>query len=151
MYAELIRNRAFQHTSSVSPWTAIGGAVLSLKTLAQPLSSALPQSMHVAGGSGTIGLSNPGWWGIDGQIQDYTGSFYVRGSYSGNFTASLLSLSNITLGSVDIESVATPNAWTQHNFTLTSTQAANNSNNTFTVTYEANVSRKKAMTELPRY
>jgi alpha-N-arabinofuranosidase len=50
--------------------------------------------MNVAGGSGTVGFSNPGWWGIDVKVEPYKGSFYARGSYSGSFTASLLSASN---------------------------------------------------------
>lgn len=151
LYAELIRNRAFQNASSVSAWTAIGGAKLSLKTLAQPLSLALPKSLNVADGSGTMGFSNPGWWGIDGQVQDYTGSFYVKGSCSGNFTASIISSSNVTLGSVDIESVVTPNNWTQHSFVLISTQAANNSNNKFTITYESKLCMKNIVTKKACY
>jgi len=42
--------------------------------------------MNVAGGSGTVGFSNPGYWGISVKVQNYQGSFYVKGSYSGNFT-----------------------------------------------------------------
>jgi len=96
--------------------------------------------MNVAGGSGTVGFSNPGWWGINVKVQKYRGSFYVRGLYSGNFTASLSSLSNAVLGSVDIPSVGTSSDWTQYNFTLTPTAAALSSNNTFSITYNASVS-----------
>jgi alpha-N-arabinofuranosidase len=141
LYAELIRNRAFQGASSVSPFTAVGGATLSLKSLAQPLSSALPKSMNVAGGSGTVGFSNPGWWGIDVKVQPHKGSFYVKESYSGSFTASLLSASSTVLGSVQIPSMAASGAsWTQYNFTLIPTQTATTSNNTFSITYDASVS-----------
>ena len=136
----MIRNRAFQGTSSVSPFTAIGGATLSLKTLSQPLSSDLPTSMNVAGGSGTVGFSNPGWWGIDVKVQQYRGSFYVKGLYSGHFTASLSSLSNSVLGSVEIPAVGNSSDWTRYNFTLTPTAAATSSNNTFCITYDASVS-----------
>jgi alpha-N-arabinofuranosidase len=96
--------------------------------------------MTVAGGSGTVGFSNPGWWGIDVKVQPYTGSFYVRGDYAGKFTASFQSVAKETLGSVEIESVATAAGWTQHNFTLTPTKAASSSNNTFSITYNASVS-----------
>ncbi|GAB1319356.1 Alpha-L-arabinofuranosidase A [Madurella fahalii] len=136
IYAELIRNRAFQGTTSVSPFMAVGGATLAL-TSSQPLSSALPRSMTVAGGSGTIGFSNPGWWGIDVKVQPYTGSFYVRGDYTGTFTASFQSASAETLGSVQIQSVSTAGGWTQHNFTLTPTKAASDTRNTFRITYNA--------------
>lgn len=46
LYAELIRNRAFQgsskYPSNLDAWTAVNGATLSLKNLSDPLSSALP-------------------------------------------------------------------------------------------------------------
>lgn len=125
----------------MSPFTAIGGATLSLKSLPQPLSSALPKSMNVAGGSGTVGFSNPGWWGIDVKVQPYKGSFYVKGSYSGAFTVSLVSVSNTVLGSVQIASTSTASSWTQHNFTLIPMAAATTPNNTFSITYDASVSR----------
>ncbi len=96
--------------------------------------------MNVAGGLGTVGFYNLSWWGIDVQVQPYTGSFYVKGSYSGNFTASLMSQSNTILGSVDIVSMVTSSAWTQHNFTLTPSVAATTSNNIFSITYHASVS-----------
>jgi len=114
---------------------------LSLKSLSQPLSSALPKSMNVAGGSGIIGFSNPGWWGIDVKVQQYAGSFYVKGSYAGHFTASLLSSTKAVLGSVDFVSTASSSNWTQHSFTLTPTADATSSNNTLTITYAVSVSR----------
>ncbi|KAK0709344.1 putative vacuolar segregation protein, partial [Lasiosphaeria miniovina] len=138
LYAELIRNRAFQGAStSVSPWTAVGGARLSLSTT-QPLSSALPKALAVASGSGAVGFANPGYWGFDVKVQPYTGSFYVLGDYAGNFTASFQSIgSKETLGSVDVVSAATSAGWVQHSFTLVPTKAAANSNNTFSITYNA--------------
>lgn len=65
IYAELIRNRAFQgntvHPSTLLGYSAVGGTTLSLKNLSQPLSSALPTSMNVAvakASSGDVGFSN---------------------------------------------------------------------------------------------
>ncbi|KAK3329952.1 alpha-L-arabinofuranosidase A [Apodospora peruviana] len=136
LYAELIRNRAFQGTTSVSPFTAVGGAKVATVTTT-PLSSALPRSMTVTGGSGTVGFSNPGWWGIDIKVQPYTGSFYVRGDYTGTFKASFQSATGEVLGSVEIASASTASGWTQHNFTLIPSKAAGDSKNTFTVTYDA--------------
>jgi alpha-N-arabinofuranosidase len=69
------------------------------------------------------------------------GSFFVKGSYSGNFTASLRSFSNTVLRSIQIVSMATSSAHTQHNFILTPTAVAAISNNTFCVTYDASISR----------
>ncbi|KAF2113834.1 glycoside hydrolase superfamily [Lophiotrema nucula] len=145
IYAELIRNRAFQgsplYHANLSGWTPINAAVLSLKQLSTPLSSALPNSINVAisknsSTTGSIGISNDGYWGIDVRKQKYKGSFYVRGDYEGTFVASLKSaLTNETFGSVTIPSECSADQWVQHNFTLIPPKAAANSNNTFTLTF----------------
>lgn len=67
IYAELIRNRAFQGSSIVpstlDPWTAVGDASLALDN-SSSLSAALPTSVAVTALSdGVVGISNPGWWG----------------------------------------------------------------------------------------
>ncbi|KAF2186633.1 glycoside hydrolase family 51 protein [Zopfia rhizophila CBS 207.26] len=145
IYAELIRNRAFRGSSrypvSLAYWASINGAALSLKNLSTPLSSALPSSMNVAVNSTkskSIGFANAGFWGMDVRKQKYTGSFYVRGSYEGFFTASLQSaITNNTLGSVKIESKSKKDEWVQHEFNLIPTKDATNSNNTFAITFDA--------------
>ncbi|THX39380.1 putative vacuolar segregation protein [Aureobasidium pullulans] len=144
IYAELIRNRAFQgntvHPSTLLGYSAVGGTTLSLKNLSQPLSSALPTSMNVAvakASSGDVGFSNTGYWGIGVEVQDYTGSFWVKGSYDGSFTASLKSdITKETLASVQIPSKASSSKWVRHNFTLTPASAAQNSNNSFILTFK---------------
>lgn len=144
IYAELIRNRAFQGSNiypvSLSGWTPINGASLSIKNLSTPLSAALPSSMHVAISSNStanaVGFANSGFWGMDVRKQTYKGSFYVRGEYDGVFTASLRSaLTNDTFGSVQVESKSREDEWVQHNFTLVPTKDAPNGNNTFTLTF----------------
>jgi alpha-L-arabinofuranosidase len=142
MYAELIRNRAFQGSdvfpSDLMSWDASKGANLSLD-MANPLSAALPTSVKVtAGGSGMVSLVNEGWWGIEVELQTYTGSFYVRGAYNGQFVASLQSTtSGNTLAVTNITSKSVSDAWTQHNFTLNPTSAASDINNTFSIAYDA--------------
>ena len=143
IYAELIQNRAFQgspkYPVSLSGWSSVNGAALSIKNLSQPLSAALPSSLNVAPGntsSGIIGFKNSGFWGIDVRVQKYTGSFYVRGAYNGSFTASLTSaLTNETFGSVSIPSKSKRDEWTQHKFTLVPERDAPNSNNSFAITF----------------
>ncbi|KAF2103488.1 putative vacuolar segregation protein [Rhizodiscina lignyota] len=143
IYAELIRNRAFQGSpvfpSMLDPWASVNGAALSLKNLSDALSSALPTSLHVAVGNGSdgpIGFANPGWWGIDVKEQKYTGSFYVKGDYKGTFTASLQSyLTNEAYGGVNIESKAKSSEWVQHEFTIVPSNAPN-INNTFSITFD---------------
>ncbi|THC94799.1 hypothetical protein EYZ11_005745 [Aspergillus tanneri] len=112
--------------------------MLSLKNLSQPLSSALPTSVNVKGGRGLAGLTNLGWWGIDVKEQKYTGSFYVKGSYEGEFTASLESkITGEVFASIKVPSRSVRHGWTQHNFTLTPYKSSPNVNNTFTVSFDA--------------
>jgi alpha-N-arabinofuranosidase len=96
--------------------------------------------MNVATSKATgkdVGFSNTGYWGIGVQVQPYTGSFWVKGSYRGSFTASLKSdITQQTFASVQVASKASANAWVQHNFTLTPTSAAANSNNSFILTFD---------------
>ncbi|KAB5536249.1 glycoside hydrolase superfamily [Coniochaeta sp. 2T2.1] len=144
IYAELIQNRAFQGSelfpSSLTSWIPVNHAALSLQKLATPLSWALPYSMNVAAAgssSGKVGFANTGYWGMDVKVQKYTGSFYVKGSYEGSFTASLQSnLTGETFGSVEVVSHSVAGEWTQHNFTLVPTKAAQNSNNTFAIAFD---------------
>lgn len=142
LYAELIRNRAFQGStkfpSSLDAWTAVGGSSLSLQNLSDPLSSALPTSVKVKG-SGTAGLTNAGFWGIDVRPQKYSGSFYVKGAYSGSFTASLASSSGKTLASTKVKSQSVAGKWVQHEFTITAKTTASNTNNTFSVSFDGSV------------
>jgi alpha-L-arabinofuranosidase len=144
IFAELVQNRAFQgssiYPSNLDAWYPVGDASLSLQNLSNPLSSALPTSMRLSTNAtiGTVGLLNTGWWGIDVQVQQYTGSFWVKGSYNGSFTVSLQSdLTNETFGSVEAPCSASSSNWKQHNFTITPAKAAPNSNNTFAVTFDA--------------
>jgi alpha-N-arabinofuranosidase len=128
IYAELIQNRAFQgsteYPSTLSPWSAVGSATLTLQNTTLPLSKALPASVNVAAPSkstsGKIGLTNPGWWGISVKPQKYTGSFWVLGSYEGTFTVKLQSdLTNQVFVSLDIPSESQAGKWVEHTYELT--------------------------------
>ncbi|RJE25215.1 alpha-N-arabinofuranosidase A [Aspergillus sclerotialis] len=143
LYAELIRNRAFQggseFPSSLDAWTSVNDATLSLKQLSNPLSSALPNSVNVkaAKGDKETGLANEGWWGIDVRRQKYTGSFYVKGSYKGVFKASLKSItSGETFATAHVDSKSVEDDWVQHRFTLMPRKDASNTNNTFSITFD---------------
>lgn len=96
LYAELIRNRAFQGSDvtlgqkkgfsgdriidsenkevpwgpTLTAWKSIGGALLSLDTL-NPLSDALGTVLRVdipTDATGEVGILNEGWWGMDVQV-----------------------------------------------------------------------------------
>lgn len=143
IYAELIQNRAFQGSvpfpSKIYPWTPIGDAALTLQDTTVPLSDALPTSINVASNStanSTIGLVNPGWWGIEVLPQKYTGSFWTLGAYTGKFTVKLQSsITNETFASLDIPSLSEAGKWTEHTFELEPTVAAENANNTFSIEF----------------
>ena len=100
--------------------------------------------MRVSSGNGTgpIGFENEGYWGMDVKAsQEYTGSFWVKGAYKGSFTAAFKSnLTDDVFGSVEIESKAVANDWTEHEFVLQPSKDAPNSNNTFAVTFDPAVS-----------
>ncbi|KAH7127483.1 glycoside hydrolase superfamily [Dactylonectria macrodidyma] len=144
IYAELIRNRAFQGSDlypiSMDAWTPVNGAILSLQNLSKPLSSALPASLNVAAprsSKSQVGFKNEGYWGIHVKKQKYTGSFWVKGAYHGFFTASLRSgLTGETFGSVRISSKVKPNAWVEHEFELVPRHDAPTINNTFAITFD---------------
>ena len=114
---------------------------MSLSSLSEPLSQALPYSLRVSiddGVSGKIGFENEGYWGMDVRRQQYTGSFWVKGNYTGSFTASLKSnLTDDVFGSVEVVSSAVPDDWTEHTFDLIPEKDAPNSNNTFAVTFDS--------------
>lgn len=117
-YAELIQNRAFQN-NSIDPWTSFGGATIELAHPNTALSSALPNAVSVRGhAKSEVGISNPGYWGIEVKPQKYTGSFYVLGSYDGEFKAALRSSSGEILASATIPSKSGSNSWTKHTYTL---------------------------------
>ncbi|KAM3413554.1 hypothetical protein BST61_g11542 [Cercospora zeina] len=146
IYAELVRNRAFQYSPafpvSTTGYFPLGGATLSIANLSEPLSEALPASLQVTAtagyGSGQIGFENEGYWGMDVRQQKYTGSFWVRGAYTGSFTASLKSnLTDDVFGSVEVKSQAKPDEWIEHTFVLVPERDAPNSNNTFSLTFDA--------------
>lgn len=144
IYAELIQNRAFQGSTEypriLDPWTAIGNATLELQNTSVPLSSALPTSVNVASTSknGKIGLSNPGWWGIDVKAQKYTGSFWALGSYTGKFTVKLQSsITHQVYATLDIPSGCQSGKWVEHKYTIVPKHDAPNSNNTFVLEFDA--------------
>ncbi|KAI1444122.1 glycoside hydrolase family 51 protein [Annulohypoxylon stygium] len=153
LYAELIRNRAFQISerfpATLDAWHPVNGAKLSLKNLSTPLSDVLVTSLNVAttAKQGDIGFQNDGYWGIDVKAsKKYTGSFWVKGAYSGRFTASLQS--NITgesFGKVSIPSQSVSDRWTEHGFELIPSKDAPNANNTFVLTFDASGAQNSSL------
>lgn len=147
IYAELVRNRAFQHSRkypvSTDGYRPVGGAKLSIQMLDEPLSDALTASMRVktGGTKGQVGFQNEGYWGMDVKQQPYSGSFWVKGEYTGCFFASLRSNSTGEIfGSTKIQSQSTPDEWVEHRYELVPKKDAPSSNNTLAITFSATVS-----------
>lgn len=146
IYAELIQNRAFQSSTefpaTLSPWVPIGNATLTLQNTSVALSTALPLSVNVAATRNipakTIGISNPGWWGISVKAQKYEGSFWALGSYNGKFTVKLKSdLTSTVFASSEIKSGCSSTKWAEHKFNLEPRFAAPNVNNSFVIEFES--------------
>ena len=75
---------------------------------------------------------------MDVRQQKYTGSFWVKGAYNGSFTASLESnLTSDVFGSIEVPSKSVADSWTEHAFELVPEKDASNSNNTFSITFDA--------------
>jgi alpha-L-arabinofuranosidase len=137
MYAELIRNRAFNEGDTNPPtgWSLVTGSGSSGRmTLdsTQPL-NALNRSLKLqideVGGGGRVGISNSGFWGIKlDNDTTYTASFYAKAAagFSGPLTVSLESDSGKVLAQASVNGITTE--WRKYAQVLT----VNNPNGTTT-------------------
>ncbi|KAL2117165.1 hypothetical protein VTJ04DRAFT_9333 [Mycothermus thermophilus] len=156
IYAELIRNRAFQGSDDVTGGTRdlvgyrpIGKGVKLELDITEPLSDALRYSLKVtipANATGEVGFLNEGWWGINVQPYTYNASVYFK-PHMPTFKRD----SSITGLTFSLRSNLTDDIWvskfvpfpenisayryTHLTTTLTPPKAAPNSNNTFAVTW----------------
>ncbi|KAK4458635.1 alpha-L-arabinofuranosidase A [Cladorrhinum samala] len=156
IYAELIANRAFQGSekfpSNLDHWTPLDdNSKLTLRKLAdnQALSSALPYSVNVVSSSSSsgssnknkkdkkVGIVNDGYWGIDVRPQRYTGSFWVKGGYKGEYEVSLRSkITGEIFGKTKIKGDK-KEGWREKEFEIWPEKKAANTNNTFVVSWDA--------------
>ncbi|OQO10212.1 hypothetical protein B0A48_04569 [Cryoendolithus antarcticus] len=148
VYAELIRNRAFQgdgiYNKSITYWHSVGGTTLSMANLSTPLSAELTSSLQVSGGSGKkVGVYNDGFWGFPAVAAwEYQGSFYVEGSLTGNVTVQLAGNYSKTLYAETSVAVASKaGAWTQYKYSFKPTHDAPNANNTLSFTWDASAAK----------
>ncbi|MCO5584468.1 hypothetical protein L7F22_038396 [Adiantum nelumboides] len=143
IYAELIRNRAFQEggtssavgTGTLAYWNATGGAKLTL-TKASPLSQALPQSVLVSGNSSTsgfLGLRNSGFFGIPVRAHRYTVVFYARANSAAQttFKASLTNSAGDKVFASATELVSLTGQWQKVEMQIDSTTQDNARDNAF--------------------
>ncbi|KAF3391027.1 Alpha-L-arabinofuranosidase A [Talaromyces pinophilus] len=149
LYAELVRNRAFQgstvYPANLDGYEPVNGAILALQNLSKPLSPSMPSSLNVAKGSnnnnnhGLIGFANEGWWGIEVKPQKYAGSFYVQGAYEGDFDVSLQSkITQEVFATAKVKSSGAQHKdWVQYKYELLPKKSASNTNNTLTITFDS--------------
>ncbi|KAH9831153.1 glycoside hydrolase family 51 protein [Rhodofomes roseus] len=142
----LLQNRAFQQvtpsdTSALDPWVAVNGAELEVIADTDPVSSALPNSLQVSipsDATGSVGFSNPGYWGIKVDSSwTYNASLYYRfpseSSYSGTLTVGLESDTGEVFASNSTTIDGSQTSWANIFLTLTPSSSASNTNNSFFV------------------
>ncbi|KAE8167620.1 glycoside hydrolase superfamily [Aspergillus tamarii] len=151
LYGEMIRNRAFQGSSSngaanldrnTDYWHPIGRVSLAIDRSSPVLSSSLPYQLRMdvpAGTTGTVGFYNEGFWGFDVDAsKDYIASLYMRGNYSGTIDCFFHSnTSDQVLGSTSINIDQTSsNGWVQsYSSSFRPSHTASDANNTFHFTF----------------
>lgn len=144
IYAELIRNRAFQEGSNSTSlghgttkyWQTIGNASFEV-THENQLSPQLPTSGILSQGkspsSATYGVRNVGFFGIPVKKQDYAVSFYARTNKTARvkFTAGLYDESGRkAFATADVVAPLT-HQWRQFNVSIKCDAADQSLNNTF--------------------
>ncbi|TGO85363.1 hypothetical protein BPOR_0404g00110 [Botrytis porri] len=136
---QLLRNNGFQGTNpGLTAYAAVGGTNLTVDT-ANPLTSALPRSLRVSVPSGTtgqVGFSNAGNLGVPVNDDTYANYFWMKGSYSGSVTLSLVGVASgkvYATKTITVNSVAT--SFTYYETTYHSTQAPDG-NNVWKLTFD---------------
>ncbi len=88
VYAEMLRNRAFNNSANPDFWTLVttGTAAGTMAVdYSQPLNTNKPGSLNLTmtAGTGSVGAANSGYWGLSLQAgATYNFSFYAQGSNS---------------------------------------------------------------------
>ncbi|KAF7908376.1 uncharacterized protein EAF01_004131 [Botrytis porri] len=139
IHGQLLRNNGFQGTNpGLTAYAAVGGTNLTVDT-ANPLTSALPRSLRVSVPSGTtgqVGFSNAGYLGVPVNDDTYANYFWMKGSYSGSVTLSLVGVASgkvYATKTITVNSVAT--SFTYYETTYHSTQAPDG-NNVWKLTFD---------------
>ena len=84
LYAEMVRNRSFEESGNTNNWQFIAsgtasGSLSADSSLPLNASNQAAAKLIFSSGSGTVGLANNGWWGMNFQAgQTYDLSFYAR-------------------------------------------------------------------------
>jgi len=152
MYGELLRNRAFQGSSSNGQaslvrntefWHPVGGVSLSVDMSSPTLSSSLPYHMRMdipTGTTGEVGFYNEGFWGFHvDSTKRYIASLYIRGNYSGLVNCYLQSNTTgdqLAYTTMDVDQTQ-PGEWRQFcSPTFMPVMSSSDANSTFHFTFD---------------
>ncbi|CDW97235.1 hypothetical protein, partial [Sporisorium scitamineum] len=151
LYAEIIRNRAFQNNvsnaanknnvlgkGSLLHWSGTSPSTKLSLSLGNSLSPALPQSAMVGGDKNqSCGISNPGWEGISVTTQPHKLSFYARSSTGQPSTVpveiGLYSSDYSKVYSKQVMPLRLTGDWQKVETALTPSQASSNDDNIFAI------------------
>ncbi|KNZ81402.1 putative alpha-N-arabinofuranosidase A [Termitomyces sp. J132] len=149
LYAELLQNRAFQQvtpgtSAALNAWQAVNGATISVIAESVPVSSALPNALHVVipnGRTGPVGFANTGYFGIKVTASTtYSASFFYRfptaSSFRGTATVSLQTSSGQILGSSTVSISGAQTSWQQLSVQITPTITPSSTGNLFVITLD---------------
>ncbi|PFH50482.1 glycoside hydrolase family 51 protein [Amanita thiersii Skay4041] len=146
LYAELLQNRAFQQvtpgsSSALTGWQSLNGGLISVIRETVPVSSALPNALHLSipsGRQGSVGFANTGYFGIKVTAgTTYQTSFFYRfpasSSFSGTLTVGLQTTSGQVLATSRVTISGSQTSWKQVTTTLTPSTSSSSTANLFTI------------------
>ncbi|KAJ5733607.1 Arabinosidase A [Penicillium malachiteum] len=93
LYGQMLQNNGLQGTSpDLTAWGAVGDATIAID-YDNPLTTAIPHTLRLdvaSGTTGTVGVTNAGYWGIPVDGSEHQTYFWIKGDISGDITASLV-------------------------------------------------------------
>ncbi|KAJ5909428.1 Arabinosidase A [Penicillium tannophilum] len=127
LYGQMLQNNGLQgNDANLTAWGTVGDVTIAID-YENPLSSAIPQSLRLdvpSDATGTVGVTNAGYWGIPVDGSEHQTSFWVKGDLSGDITASLVGNGTGTVyGSTPIPVTSTADSFTYIDASLSTTKA----------------------------
>ncbi|KAJ5593923.1 Arabinosidase A [Penicillium hispanicum] len=116
IYGQLLQNNGLQGSDpNLTAWASVGDATIAVDS-ENPLSSAIPHSLRLdvpKGATGSVGVTNTGYWGIPVDGSEFQTYFWIKGDLSSNITARLVGNGTGT----EYASTSIPITSTSDNFT----------------------------------
>ncbi|KAJ6014800.1 Arabinosidase A [Penicillium herquei] len=127
IYGQMLRNNGLQGTTpDLTAWGAVGDATIAID-YDSPLTTAIPHTLRLdvaSGTTGTVGVTNAGYWGIPVDGSEHQTYFWIKGDVSGDITASLVGNGTGTVyGSTSIPVSSTSDNFTYVDASLSTTKA----------------------------